>query len=217
MQPIAPHRFLDDQFPTEFRHLIPSTLRTAYRHAEHLVANETILQIESAEDNKGRLISYAVDFGFVRLIETGAPPFDFSWEYFARPTGRYLAIRASHSVITISQVSDPTKQPRNAIFRENRRLNNQLFLNFPEFQDDRITGLPHLLITHGYQSLDFAHLCVPDPVHTNGYRFRTDNLLIAPHEVRSEIPPPENTDTDFDDLNLLKKDIDRWTRDHGGG
>ena len=217
MQPIAPRPFLDDQFPAKFRPLIPSTLRTAYRHAEHLVANETILQIESAQDNKGRLISYAVDFGFVRLIETGALPFDFSWEYFARPTGRYLAIRASHSVITVSQVSDPTKQPRNAIFRENRRLNNQHFLDLPGFQDERITGLPHLLIAHGYQSLDFAHLCVPDPVHTNGYRYRTGNLLNTPHEVHSEIPPPENTETDFDNLNLLKEDIDRWTRDHGGG
>ena len=159
----------------------------------------------------------SVDFGFVRLIKTGALPFDFSWDYFARPTGRYLSIRASHSIITISQISDPTKQPRNAIFRENHRLNNQLFLDIPELFDDDLTGLPHLLITHGYQSLDFVYLCVPDPIHTNGYRFRTGNLLNAPHEVCSEVPAPENTDTDFENLNLLKEDIERWTKDHGRG
>ena len=217
MEPINPRQFLDDQFPAKFWPLIPSTLRTAYRHAEQLISNESILQIESAQDNRGRIISYAVDFGFVRLIKTGALPFDFSWDYFARPTGRYLSIRALHSIITISQVSDPTKQPRNAIFRENHRLNNQLFLDLPEFSDDNLTGLPHLLITHGYQSLDFTYLCVPDPIHTNGYRFRTGNLLNAPHEVCSEVPAPENTDTDFENLNLLKEDIERWTKDHGRG
>jgi len=214
MEPISPRQFLDDQFPPKFWHLIPSTLRTAYAHAEHLISNESILQIESAQDNRGRIISYAVDFGFVRLIETGALPFDCTWDYFARPTGRYLAIRASHSVITVSQMSDPTKQPRNAIFRENRRLNNQLLLDLPELNEESITGLPHILITHGHQSLDFAHLCVPDPEHTKGYKFRTPNLLNTPHVVCSDVPPLEDTDTDFSNLNLLKEDIERWTRDN---
>ena len=217
MEPINPRQFLDDQFPVQFRPLIAKTLRTAYRQAEHLIAHESILQVESAQDNKGRIISFAVDFGFVRLIETGALPFDFSWEYFGRPTGRYLAIRPPHSVITISQLSDPARQPRNALFRENKRFNNQLFLDLPEFQNESITGVPHLLVTHGFQSLDFAYLCVPDPVHSNGYRYRTPNLLSAPHEITSEIPRPEDTDTDFPNLNLLKENIERWTKDDGRG
>jgi hypothetical protein len=215
MNPVNPQQFLDDQFPAPFRGLIPTTLATAYRHAARLIAEEPILQMPSAEDNHGRLIAWAVDYGFWRLIESGALPFDYSWEYFAKPTGRYLAIRPSHSVITISQIADPFQQPRNVVFRENARISNAPFFDLPEFENEgEVTGEPHLLITHGHQELRFAHLCVPDPVHANGYRYRTGNLLNLPHELSSEGPPAEDTDIDFDGLGLLKEDIERWRRDH---
>jgi|TARA_B110000977_G_C11002197_1_gene464276 hypothetical protein len=42
------------------------------------VDSDPILQVESAEDTKGRLISWATDLAFVRLIQTGQLPFDFN-------------------------------------------------------------------------------------------------------------------------------------------
>lgn len=124
-------------------------------------------------------------------------------------------MRPSHCVITVSQISDPTKQPRNVVFRQSRRLNNQPFFAFAEIAaENDIVGEPHLLLTHGYQGLNFAHLCVPDPVHENGYRYRSGNLMDLAREVTLDGPPPEYTDTDFENLNLLKEDIERLRRDH---
>jgi hypothetical protein len=216
MKPVNPRHFLDDQFPRALRPLIPATLRTAYRAAEDLIADNPILSMAEIRGERGRLVSYAVDFAFNRLVESGALPFDKSWEFFERPTGRYLALRASHSVITISQIADPTKQPRNVLFRQSARTSNAPFFDLPEFaEEDDVVGEPHILITHGYQALSFAHLCMPDPDHRNGYRFRSENLLNLPHVIAAEGPPPEDTDVDFESIELLKEDIDRHRRDHG--
>lgn len=217
MKFVSPRHFVDDQFPPRLRQLIPTTLKTAYRAAEEIIADNPILSMADIRGERGRIISYAVDLGFNRLVESGALPFDKSWEWFERPTGRYLALRPSHSIITISQIADPVKQPRNVLFRANARVSNAPFFDLPEFEDENnVDGLPHIILTHGYQSLNFSHLCVPDPVHQNGYRFRTSNLLEMPHEIEPEGPPPEDTDTDFENLNLLKEDIAKWRRDHGG-
>ncbi|MGD1877212.1 MAG: hypothetical protein ACFB13_06905 [Kiloniellaceae bacterium] len=217
MNTVDPCQFVDDQFPVQFRPLIATTLKTAYKTAGRLVADEPFLQTPTAEWNKGRIVSWAVDYGFFKLVETGALPFDCSWEYFAKPTGRYLALRPSHSVVTISQIADPTQQPRNVVFRAIARISNTPFFDLPEFQDEgKIDGLPHILLTHGHQDLRFSHLCIPDPLHHRGFRYRTRNLLNMPHEIEPEGPPPEDTDTDFENLNLLKEDIAKWRRDHGG-
>lgn len=215
METVSPELFLLDQFPRTYWALIPTTLTTAYEAAKRLAAEEPILQVESAQDNHGRLISWAVDLGFVRLIESGRLPFDYRWRPFAKPTGRYLEIRLSHSVVSISQVTDPVKQPRSVEFRRNGRLNNEPCFDLPEFDEDQyITGLPHFLITHGHQTLDFAHLGIPHPIHSRGFRYLSSNLMGLPHEVADDLPPAEDTDTDFEALNLLKQDIEKWRRDN---
>lgn len=216
MTPVNPRHFVDDQFPQQYRHLIPTTLKTAYRAAEDIIADNPILSMAEMRGERGRLISYAVDFGFNRLVESGALPFDKSWEWFARPTGRYLALRPSHSIVTISQINDPTKQPRSVSFRKNACVNNAPFFDFAEFAAEmEVSGEPHILITHGYQNLTFSHLCMPDPDHAKGYRYRSENLLNLPHEIKPEGPPPEDTDIDLENLNLLKDDIERYRRDNG--
>lgn len=216
MNTVNPADFVADQFPKQYWPLIPTTLRTAYAAVDKMVRDEPILQVKSAQDNKGRFVSYAVDFGFVRLIESGSLPFDYRWSSFAKPTGRYLEIRLSHSVVSISQVADPKSQPRNVVFRANGRLNNEPFFNLSEFEDEqRVKGLPHLLVLHGHQSLTFAHLAVPHPCHHRDFRYSSENLLNLPHELETEGPPPEDTDIDLDALNLLKDDITKWRRDHG--
>jgi len=207
------YQFLLDQIPMPYRPLIPSTLKTAYAAADLLIQNEPILQVPSALDNRGRVVSWAVDLGFERLVKTGQWPFDCRWRYFERPTGRYLEVLLSHSVLTISQVADPKKQPRDVVFRANKRLSNQGFLAFAEFQDERaVCGLPHILLLHGHQVLNFAHLAIPSEQHSEGYVYRTSNLMKMPHEVLQPEPPAE--DTDVEAVLTLKQEIEKWRRDN---
>lgn len=216
MSTVDPSEFLEDQFPKKYWHLIPTTLKTAYAAADACMAADPLLQIESAQDNRGRFVSWATDFGFKRLIETGQLPFDYRWKPFSKPTGRYLEIALSHSVVSISQVAEAAKQPRSVKFRKNGRMNNEPFFDLPDFADEKeVKGLPHFLIVHGHQSLTFAHIAVPHPLHHRDYRFRSPNLLAMPHEVPSAGPAVEDTDDDFEATNLLKEEIEKWRKDHG--
>ena len=213
MDTVSIERFLVDQVAPRHRALIPTTLKTAYSTARLLADQEPILQVPSAVDNRGRLISWAVDTAFQRLIVSQQWPVDFRWRDFAKPTGRYLEIRLSHSVVTISQISNPKLQPRDVIFRENARLVNEKFL-FPEMEEERqVSGLPHFLLIHGHQDLNFAHIAVPHADHGRGYLYRSPNLLLMPHEVPMDEPPSE--DTDAEAILTLKEEIEKWQRDHG--
>jgi hypothetical protein len=210
-----PEDFAKDQLPFRFWPVVPTVLRTAYAAVDDMVKDQPILQVESAKDNKGRLISFAVDFGLKRAVDSGSLPCDYRWRNFAKPTGRYLELRFSHSTASVSQVADPNRQPRSVVFRENARLRTQGVFNLPEFEDDqRITGLPHFLLVHGHQSLEFAHFGVPSAESRTQYAWLSRNLMKLPHEIASDKPEPENTDVDLDELNLLKEDIERWRRDN---
>lgn len=216
MTTVSPESFLLDQFPKTYWPPVPTILKGAYDAVDDLAADQPILQVESARDNKGRLITWATDLAFVKAIETGQLPFDYRWRPFAKPTGRYLEIRLAHSVLTISQVADARKQPRNVQFRENGRLNNEPFFDLPEFSDEQeLRGLPHFLLIHGHQSLAFAHLAVPHSQHKRNYRYRSPNLMRLPHEVPQSVPAVEDTDADFEARELLKEEIEKWRRDNG--
>ena len=119
------------------------------------------------------------------------------------------------SILSISQVADPAIQPRDVVFRQNARINNrEPYFALPEFDDTRIvSGLPSFLFVHGHQDLSFAYLGVPHPVHHRDYIYRTPNLLDLPHEVPSDLPPVEETDTE--EVMSLKAEIDKWRRDNG--
>jgi hypothetical protein len=207
--------FLQDQIPLPLRALIPTTLKQAYDATAVLATGEPILNVTSAQDNRGRVIQWAVDLGFQRLCESGQWPFDFRWRHFERPTGRYLEILPSHSIITISQVADPKSQPRDVRFRENKRLNGQAWLRgLPQPDCQKPTdGVPHVLLVHGHQTLNFAHLGIPKDEQGKGYHYRTQNLMLMPHAVPSPEPPPE--DTDIEAIITLKEQIDKWRRDYG--
>lgn len=214
MDTVSAEHFLVDQFPLKLRPTIPTTLKGAYAAAGLLISQEPILQIASADDNRGRILSWAVDFAIERLIKTGKWPFDYEWKKFAKPTGRYLEVRLSHSVLSISQVADPKKQPRNVVFRENGRLNNQPLFDFDEFRDEEeVQGVPHFLLVHGHQELNFAHLAVPHSLHHRDYIYRTPNLMMIPHEVPMDAPPIE--ETEFEAVMMLKEEIEKLRRDHG--
>jgi hypothetical protein len=214
MDTVSAEHFLLDQVPVRFRALIPPTLKTAYAAVNVLVSQEPILQVVSAGQNKGRLVSFATDLGLERLVKTGQWPVDYRWRDYAKPTGRYLELRLSHSVLSVSQVKNPKKQPRSVIFRENARLNNEPFFDLEEFKDEReVRGLPHFLLIHGHQELAFAHLGVPHAQHDRNWLYRTGNLMMMPHVIPSETPPVEHTE--FDAAMTLKEEIEKWQKDHG--
>jgi hypothetical protein len=207
-----PADFVKDQFPVRNWPTIPTILRTAYAAANEVAKSDPIFQIESAQDNKGRLVAWAVDFGLKRAIDNGSLPCDYRWKTFAKPTGRYLELRFSHSTASVSQVQNPKFQPRNVVFRENARLRSRgLF----ETEDEPLVGAPHFLIVHGHQDFNFAHIGVPSSASRRKWAWRSQNLLNLPHEIVPEGPSAEDTDVDLDGLNLLKEDIERWRRENG--
>ncbi|KDA02596.1 hypothetical protein [Hyphomonas oceanitis] len=214
MRYVHPRNFLFDQVPVSLQQVVPTVLSTAYKAVRRIVSDEPIFQTTSARQNLGRMMSWSVDRGFEQAIENGALPFDYSWEDFDRPTGKFLAIRPSHSVVTISLTSTPTKQPRTVVFREQaKRLNCQLDWVDMQDEDHEITGLPHILLLHGYWNDGFAHLAIPRADCNYDFSYRTENLFNLPHASSEAGPPPEGPDGDFDAIELLKEDIDRWRKD----
>jgi hypothetical protein len=113
----------------------------------------------------------------------------------------------------VSQVEDPDRQPRKVVFRENARLRAQnMFEDFEE--EEPLSGVPHFILVHGYQTLSFAHFGLPSATSSRKWEWSTENLMNMPHEIQAEGPPPEDTDTDFDEVNLIKEEIERWRRDN---
>ena len=212
-------RFLLDQFPLRHRVLIPAVLRNARAAAATLARVEPILQVQSAKDNHGRLISYATDLGIEKLIQSSRWPVDYRWRWFAQPTGKYLEVRFSHSVMSISQVSDATVQPRDVQFRQNLRLNNQRSFNFPEFNNERSSsGMPAFLLIHGRvergdMESEFAHVGVPHPDHKRDWIYRTTNMMNMVQPVESELAPVEETEVEA--ILTIKEEIEKWQRDNG--
>ncbi|MER9329803.1 hypothetical protein [Mesorhizobium sp. M0488] len=210
-----PADFFKDQLPFHSWPTIPTVLRTAYAAAADLAKSDPILQVESAQDNKGRLISWAVDFGLKRAVDKGSLSCDYRWRTYAKPTGRYLELRFSHSTASVSQIEDPKRQPRNVVFRENARLRApSLFEDIEE--KEPVSGAPHFLLVHGHQELNFAHFGAPSSTSKSKWTWLSQNLMKLPHEMPSEGPGAEDTDVDLDELNLLKEDIERWMKDNDG-
>jgi hypothetical protein len=203
--------FLLDQIPVPQRAVIPTTLKSAYDAFKQLVKDEPILNVESARQNWGRFIQFSVDLAFERLVESGRWGQGCTWKSFSKPTGRFLEVAFSHSTLTISQVADPTKQPRDVGFRENLRTRSQMCMEFIK-DDEPPSGPIHILLLHGHQELTFAHLAIPEPEIRRGFQTRTGNLLAMPHEVTQ--PEPAMEDTDFELVMQIKTEIDRWRRDN---
>lgn len=210
--PPRPSAFLDDQFPVKYRQIVPTILKTAYAAARRVRDQEPMFQTESAKQNFGRIVSYSVDCGFQQAVEQGTLPFDCSWESFGQPTGKYLALRPSHSIVTISLTRFPDRQPRGVVFRDRaKRLNSQLDF----FSDQDVAGVPHILLLHGYWDPAYAHLAIPRADCDKDFSYRTKNLFNLPHVISDQGPPPEGPDDDIDAVLQLKEEIDRWRRDNG--
>jgi hypothetical protein len=156
---VAAKDFVDSEFPREHRVKIPGALETAYAAVDALYRNEPLFSVTSAQYGKGHVVAWGVDLQIERLITSGLLPYDYRWVPFEKPTGRFLQMRLPASPLSVSQLQHKKALPRPAEFRHNRILNNQFWLDLPEFEDEkRISGLPHLILSHGYQSLSFAQV-----------------------------------------------------------
>lgn len=187
--------FVDEEFPSSLQALLPEALKRAYMQADQLMVDTSFLSNEGGKNCKGHLIQCSVDFQLIRLIESGKLPFDYKWDFHAKPTGKHLKILPKNTVITVSQLQQVSQFPRHASFRNNQRLNNislQMPLFANEIEDDlsSVRGRPHLILGHGYQNLNFACIYVPHS-HKKHWNWRTANLLNLPHAVSSDLPPIE--------------------------
>ena len=210
--------FLRDQVPLKTQLLFPQALKRSYGAVKSIIADTPFLRLPSAQFNHGRLVSWAVDHAIENLITSGLRDVDYRWKEYGspRPTGSYLQILLPHSRLTISQVADPRKQPRNVVFRENARIFNSPFLPFDDIAGGaaEVSGRPSFLLIHGHQSLTFAHVAMPDAIRRYGYTCRTSNLMTLPQEVPASSHPIENTSF-VDSTITLKHQIEKFLKDNG--
>ncbi|AHB11049.1 hypothetical protein [Zymomonas mobilis] len=220
--------FLKDQISQAKQSLITTTMLNAYAKTRALFQSNPSCQIPTSKQEFGNLLKLEVEWAISRLVENEEIGLELSWPYFHHKTGKYLQIRLGHSLLTISKVSNPSQQPRKAVFREQKRVNNtysqlSLFVGkdnrFGGEEDNRSAEedniLPHILLLHGNkkgtQELAFLHLAIPDSDNQYGLKYKTPNLLKMPHLIQSDEVPIE--DTDMEALITLKKEIDRRLRD----
>jgi len=184
-------QFLYGEVPPELHPLIPSALRRAYAAANEMIDRHPQLTTPGGRYQRGDLIALAADYEFEQLIRASSLPFEPSWEYYARPTGKHFVMRSPRAHLTISQVDDPELRPRSAVYRNKFSLPNGRYLfdyMNEEIERDNERRLIH--IVHGYQSLTFAHLTLPHP-HQNKNVWSSQNLMKIPHVVSSDLPKAE--------------------------
>ena len=213
---VSAKHFVDIEFPLTYRALVPSALQAAYNAVDALYKEDALFDVETARIGRGHIVAWAVDRQVERLIIGGKLPVDYRWAPFERPTGKFLQIRLASSTLSINQLAHGTDVPRDAYFRTNRVLNNNPLLPLnAEIEDERkVAGLPHLILTHGYQELTFAHIGALHPRSKKfGWIYRTPNLLKQLHVVKLD-PVPEEEAADVQGVVELTEEIAAWLKDH---
>jgi hypothetical protein len=204
-------QFLHTEVPPDLHPLVPSALRRAYAAADEIMDRNPQLATPGGKYQRGDLIALAADYEFELLIKAGSLPYEPSWEYYARPTGKHFVMRSKRAHITISQVEDPDLKPRNAVFRHVFAVPNGRYLfdyMNEEIERDRERRLIHIL--HGYQKLTFTHLALPHP-QKNEHVWSTQNLMTIPHVVSSDLPKAEGPSKSPDPEVL--ENLERYLRD----
>ena len=180
--------FLDEEFPLRLRPLLPTAMRRAYAAASRVIDTISFLSTPAGRLQRGDLIALAAEYEIERLAKSHALPFEPTWEPYARPTGLHLVLRTSRAKVTVSQVEDGTRKPRDAAFRENYGMANKPYLF--EYMNEEMHSekeTRHILLLHGYQSLDFVYLAIPH-AERKKHIVRSSNLMMMPHTVASEAP-----------------------------
>ncbi len=191
--------FLIAEIDPKLYPLFPAALRRAYVTADQVIEAYPFLRTPGGRFQRGDLIACAAEYELQRLIETGQLQFEYSWEDYAKPTGKHLVIHTSRGRLTVSQVQEPNKGPRYAEFRDDYQLTNMPYM-FEEMNRELTErrAKKHILLVHGYRELTFAHFMLPHRMKDQPI-FRTVNLANVPHVVSaptspegpSESPDPE--------------------------
>jgi len=213
-------QFTTEEVPKAVWPLIPTAIRRAYLAADATIESAPYLTTPGGKYQRGDLIMLATSFEFQQLVANGSlPSFDGTWEFFARPTGKHFVMLTKRARITVSQVEDPRKKPRRAIFRNNYAELNELGLfddsdeNLIRAKEEAVRdGERRLLhILHGYQELNFAHLAYPHP-ERNRHMYRSPNLMKMPHEMPVDDLPPAEGPSESPNPETLE-DIKKHLRD----
>jgi hypothetical protein len=164
VNPIAKH-LLEKNFPPPLRSRFYPLVNRAYENADLLLGQAAFLNWKVGRDMKRHLRRVAVEFELKELIETGQYDVEFRISPNARKNCRHIELITKDCVLTISQVMFKDSLPRDAFFRQNHAVSNQLSLGLAmeeseSFdQDDKY----YMLLTHGYLNKipDFVVLGVP--------------------------------------------------------
>lgn len=173
MRPSAAQKLISEELPYCHRRLLVAAIIRAYCAVERLVASNPMLAVPSAV--KGCFIPWAIDYEVQILLESGDLPYSFAWKFYDKPTGKYLCINLRHSTMSINQVASSSEVPREACFRKQYAITNQMQLPGMEDQVNQ-TGLPHINLVHGHKSLNFVHLGM-QTYADKGWLAKSENLI----------------------------------------
>lgn len=115
--------------------------------------------------------------------------------------------------LTISQISDWRKKPRNADFRDEYALSNMRYL-FKEMEEEIKTKSErkHLLLLHGYQELSFCYLTVPHGTLNRHLAWSPNLLKVAhvatPERAKEEGPTDSPEPEALENLRRMMRDND---------
>lgn len=180
--------FLIAEIAPSLHSLFPGALRRAYASADRVVDTTSFLRTPGGKFQRGDLIACAAEYEVQRLIETGRLQYDFSWEFYARPTGKHLVVHTPRGRLTISQLPDADSVPRYAEFRRGYQATNTPYMFDQMNREVDAEDKKHILLVHGYRNLTFAHFTLPHLIKGTPI-YQTDNLLALPHEVSDAAPP----------------------------
>jgi hypothetical protein len=140
-----------------------------YALVERLYERGDWLDWPVGRDVRGALRRVAVESVILRMINSSELKLRYRIASNSVDNCRHIEVLTERSRLTTSQVTTRRAMPRNALYRQNHGLSNQMLLSLPGFldeepaigEDDRY----YVLLTHGYamKTPEFVCLGVPHP------------------------------------------------------
>ena len=184
MNQIDAETLINEELPLKTRSFIAPAIWRAYNMVRELYIEKDWLDWRVGHDILRELRRVAVEFEIKKLVDSGRLPLTYNITPNAISNCRHLELFTNRCIITISQVVSQHSVPRDAIFRSNHSLSNQLEFDFYGEGSNIIKDTPYyILITHGYKRdiPDFITIGVPEP-RIKGWMAYID-LLKEPNQV----------------------------------
>lgn len=203
---------IENDFPIEVRCKLAASIKQAYEYLEDLKNDLEILQIASSKNHFSRIRNLVVDLILKKDIDNGIISFDYEFMNNEANNHKHIEVKSDNFIMTVSQVNNKNQLPRDAKFRNNLGLCNQMQFNFNNrfLHDLSPVNTYYILLTHGSNSMDpeFINLGVPDVVNKKWIK-RFD---ILDELYRSNIERKDNEDRK-DQLVKLRSTIRKeWSK-----